>query len=94
MTVDRDRAEECALRMLGFLSAREEAFLDFLAQSGITLGELRARAGEPEVLAAVMDFILGDESLARDFCTDAGMGAEAVMRLRMALPGGAAPHWT
>ncbi|MGN6514993.1 MAG: DUF3572 domain-containing protein [Rhizomicrobium sp.] len=59
----------------------------FMALSGVGPGDLRARAGEPEFLAAVMDFLLSDEVLLTGFCDDASIDPKALQIARQALPG-------
>ena len=55
---------------------------------------LRARAGEPEFLASVLDFLMLDDAWVMRFCDGAGLAYEAPMQARAALPGGAPMHWT
>ena len=80
-------AEVLALEILEFLAESQEPLDLFAAESGITVDELRARAEAPDVLAAVMDFLLGHEDLAREFCTTRSLSAETLHRARRRLPG-------
>jgi hypothetical protein len=48
---------------------------------------VRTRASTPEFLAAVMDFLLAHEELAREFCATRSLGAETLHRARRRLPG-------
>lgn len=63
-----ETAETIALKALGHLAGAEEDFDRFLIVSGLDARSLQARAGEPEVLAAVLDFLLRNEALLVDFC--------------------------
>jgi Protein of unknown function (DUF3572) len=90
----QDSAQVLALGALGFLAGDDEAFGAFLSQAGTDAAGVRARAGEPELLAAVLDHLLADEPLLLAFCRASGHGPEPVLSARAALPGGAAPHWT
>lgn len=92
--IRQDSAHTLALQALGFLAARDEAFLAFLSLSGMDPASLRARASDPDMLAAVMDFLLSDESLIVAFCQETGHPLDAPARARAALPGGDVPHWT
>jgi hypothetical protein len=47
----------------------------FLSVSGLSPDDLRARTEKPELLSAVLDFILGEEALAREFCLAGGIEA-------------------
>ncbi|MCB5409860.1 DUF3572 domain-containing protein [Pseudogemmobacter faecipullorum] len=83
-----------ALQGLAWLAADEDRILPFLAQSGLLASELRSRAGEPEVLAAVLDFLLSDEAMLLSFCGDLGLNPAEIAPARAQLPGGDVPHWT
>ena len=80
-------AETLALKALTQLAGEPETLRRFLNLSGLELDELRARAAEPELLAAVLDFILGDEPTLTAFLTAEGIGASVVHAARAALPG-------
>ncbi len=78
-----------ALGVLAWAAAEGDALNDFLGFSGLDIDELRARAAEPELLAALMDFILGHEKYAAAVCAAEGLGAETLHAVRRALPGSA-----
>ncbi|MGD0144519.1 MAG: DUF3572 domain-containing protein [Rhizomicrobium sp.] len=82
-----EAAETIALKGLAYLAALPEDIARFLNISGIEAGELRARAGEPEFLAAVMDFLLADDTLLTGFCETEGLDPSDIHRARRALPG-------
>jgi hypothetical protein len=67
----RPRAETIALDGLAFLAGRPDDIARFLKNSGLDAAELRLRAGEPEVLRAVLDFLLTDDGLVTEFCGEA-----------------------
>lgn len=92
--IGQDLAEMLALRALGWLAGQEDVFLDFLAAGGLDVKSLRRRAGEPEVLGAVLDFILAEDERVLGFAAAAGLRPEDVVRARAALPGGRTAHWT
>lgn len=89
-----DAAETLALRALGWLVADEERSGVFLGASGLAHDDLRERAGDPEFLASVMDFLLADDAALIAFAEDVGVSPEAPLRARAALPGGDLPNWT
>lgn len=89
----QDDADAVALKALGFLAERPDTLGRFLDMSGLDVDGLRAAAGAPETLAAVMDFVMSDESLAAEFCVNHGLSPEAFAAARAALPGGDAPFW-
>lgn len=90
----REQAEAVALEALGWLAADDELVGGFLGATGLDAGDLRAAAGSPEFLGAVLDFILADDATVVAFAAQAGLKPEQVMAVRAALPGGDAPHWT
>lgn len=93
-TMKRDEAETVALRALGWILAEEGLRSAFLNASGVAPDDLRHRAGDPDFLLAVLDFLLSDDRHVVAFCTDAGLPMPAPMAARAALPGGAEYAWT
>lgn len=86
--------EALAQSALIWMARREEDFARFLAAAGLDAAQIRPRAQDPEFLGFVLDFVLGDETLARAFAEAEGLGPEDALRARAALPGGDAPFWT
>jgi hypothetical protein len=82
-------AETLTLKAFGFLVNSPAALDRFLAESGSDILNLRARAAEPEFLAAVMDFLLADDGVAGAFCDSEGIEPAMLHRARRALPGAA-----
>lgn len=82
-----ETAETIALQALGHLAGTEEDFARFLTISGLDAGSLKARTGEPEVLAAVLDFLLRNEALLVDFCQSGSIDARDVHRAHHLLGG-------
>ncbi|HSM94902.1 MAG TPA: DUF3572 domain-containing protein [Rhizomicrobium sp.] len=80
-------AEILALKGLAFLANSDEPLDRFMALSGAAADELRDRAGEPEFLAAVVDFLMSDEALLTGFCDSASIDPQDLQIARMALPG-------
>jgi predicted pyridoxine 5'-phosphate oxidase superfamily flavin-nucleotide-binding protein len=87
----QEAAETLALKALAWLAAMQDDIGRFLNISGIEAGELRERAGEPEFLAAVMDFLLADDKLLTGFCDAEGLDPKDIHRARRALPGAHEP---
>lgn len=90
----QDFAETLALRALAWLVGDEALLGAFLGASGIAADDLRRRAGEPEFLVSVLDFLLLDDATVVRFCDAAGYAYTDPMAARHALPGGAETHWT
>jgi hypothetical protein len=89
-----EAAQTLALQALGWIAADDEIFPNFMAATGANLGELRARAADPEFLAAVLDFLMQDDQWVIAFCDAAGQPYTAPQAARAALPGGAVINWT
>jgi len=68
-------AETLGLKALTWLAAQPEALTRFFSVSGLSASDLRARASEPDLLAAVVDYVLSQEALATEFCEDEGLPA-------------------
>lgn len=90
----QEAAETLALKAVAWLVSQEELRPVFLGASGLSETDLRTRLGEPELLAAVMDFLLMDDAWVISFCDAHGLAYEQIMQARGALPGGAVVHWT
>ena len=90
----RDMAEVVALEALAWILAQEDLAPLFLNATGIAPAALRARAEDPETLAAVLDFLLMDDAWVAGFCGARGLPMTRPAEARAALPGGAAPNWT
>ena len=64
--IRRESAQILGLQALAFVAADEDLLLPFLAQSGLGAGELRDRAEDPDLLGAVVDFLLADRDTYRE----------------------------
>ena len=76
-----------ALKALAFLAHSQEEIDRFVALSGVAPADLRDRADEPEILAAVLDFLLTDDTRVTGFCEEAGIDPRELHAARRALPG-------
>ncbi len=90
----QDMAETTALRALGWLAGNDDLFPLFLGATGASAGDVAVRAGEPEFLGAVLDFLLMDDAWVVAFCDAAGLAYSVPMQARAALPGGGQVNWT
>jgi hypothetical protein len=82
-----DAAETLALRALAWAAADGRALAAFLAASGLTIKGLREKAGEPELLAAFLDFVLAGDRTLEAMCAEAEFDAADLHEARRALPG-------
>ncbi len=89
-----EQAEIIALQALGWLAGNEELLPVFLGATGADGADLRARAGDAEFLASVLDFLLMDDQWVLECTSAIAEPPESLMRARMYLPGGDAVNWT
>lgn len=84
-TPSRDEAETLAIRGLGFLARDADRLGRFLTLTGIGPSELRAKAGDPGLLAAVLEHLLSDETLLLVFATEDAVPPAAIAAAHRAL---------
>jgi len=76
--LDSETAETIGLTALAFLAEDGSRLGRFLALTGLGPEELRAAPGSPRLLAAVLDYLLHDETLLLVFTSTAGMAPEMI----------------
>jgi hypothetical protein len=82
-----DAAETLALKGLAHIAADTESLGRFMVLAGLEPGDLRTRAHEPELLAAVMDFLLADDARLLAFCDAEGLTPVKAHAVRRTLAG-------
>ena len=83
-------SEAIALKALVYLANHQDDCERFFALSGLGADDLRSRAGEPDFLAGVLDFVLEDERLLLRFAESEGIQPEVPAMARRGLMGGQA----
>ncbi len=91
---EQDTAEALALEALGWIVSDDGLIAEFLAATGLSGPDLLKRAGDPELMAATVDFLLADDTRVIGFCAATGRAREAPGQARAFLAGGNDPHWT
>jgi hypothetical protein len=86
--MEKEKAETIGLQALAFLVKDEEILERFLTASGLTLQELKSRFHDSDLLGAVLDMILSDDTVLLAFCNSASLSPESIIRARRILPGG------
>ena len=84
-TIDQTQAEQIAVQALGFLARDPERLARFLALTGLGPETIRAAAGSPGFLAAVLDHVATDEGLLMALVKEIGEKPETVMKARAVL---------
>lgn len=83
----REDAEALGLNALAFLASDGARLTRFLQLTGLTPDDLRSVAGEPSTLGAVLDHLLGDQTLLMVFTAEAGIQPETVETARALITG-------
>lgn len=86
-TLTLDGAEALALKALTFLASDAARLERFLRLTGVEAADLRNRAAEPAMLAAVMDHLLADQTLLLVFAAEANVHPDNVEEARAILSG-------
>jgi Protein of unknown function (DUF3572) len=76
--LDLEGAETAGLAALAFLAGEPDRLGRFLALTGLGPDDLRAAAGSPAVLGAVLEHLLADESMLLMFAHNAGLAPESI----------------
>ena len=75
-------AESIAIEVLTFVAGNPARLDRFLALSGLGRDNLRAAAGEPRFLAAILDHLASDESLLLSFAANSGHAPATIAKAR------------
>ena len=92
--MQQDCAEMIAVQALGWLAGNDDLLGVFLGATGASVDDLRAQAGDPTFLGAVLEFVMNDDAWVMAFCNSTGLSYDAPMQARQSLPGGAQINWT
>lgn len=76
--MDRETAETIAAQGLAFLAEDRARLHHFLRATGLEPADLRARAGTPDMLLAVLEHLAGDESLLLVFAQARKLAPESI----------------
>lgn len=87
--MERSAAEILALDLLAHLASNSNALENFLTLTGSTFEDLRTRAGDAELLAAIVDFVLSDENFCAAYVETKKLDPKILLAARRALPGAA-----
>jgi len=85
--MNRTSAEILALEALSWTVEAGE-LAGFLNSSGLEIDDLRQRAGDQELLAAMLDYLLSKDALTKAFCDAKDIAPDDLHRARHLLPGG------
>lgn len=83
-----EEAQYLAIQALGFLGEEPERLERFMALTGITVDTLKREAGSRPMLVAVLQHLLGDESLLLTFAANSGADPASIARAHQELENG------
>ena len=86
-SLDRQAAEDIAVKALTLLTRDPERLARFLAITGLGPGTIRAAAGSPGFLRAVLDHVAGNEDLLINLASEMGISPETIGEARRVLAG-------
>ncbi len=81
----REDGQELAVAALSFLAQEPDRLSRFLDLCGLGPHNLRAAAADPGFLAAVLDYLLGDEPLLIGFAAQRNISPESIAAARRAM---------
>ncbi len=84
-TLDRPAAEDIAVKALTLLTRDQERLARFLALTGLGPDTIRAAAGSPGFLKAVLDHVAGHEDLLVSLADEMGTRPETIVEARRLL---------
>lgn len=87
-------AETVAAQALAWIAGSDDLMGVFMGATGLSVTDVQTRAGEPEFLASVLDFLMMDDAWVVGFCDAHSHGYDMPMLARQGLPGGDLPNWT
>jgi Protein of unknown function (DUF3572) len=83
--IANEHAEDLALRTLSYIVSDEERLNRFLAMTGLQPDTIRRAAASPDFLAAVLDYVAGDEPLLIALAQSLELKPERIMEARWTL---------
>ena len=86
-TLDRPAAEDIAVKALTLLIRDQERLARFLALTGLGPDTIRAAAGSPGFLRAVLDHVAGNENLLVSLADEMGTRPETIAEAHRLLAG-------
>lgn len=87
-------AETVAAEAFSWLTEDVERLNAFMAMTGASPADLVREINSPAFLGRVLDWLLTDDALIRDFCDSRGLPYAVPLQARQLLPGGDVRNWT
>jgi hypothetical protein len=87
-----EAAEAIAIQALAFLADDPKRLEHFVVETGMIPTAFRERGADPELLGAVMDYVLAFDDRLLNFAAFAQVKPASIVAARRSLPG-SAPEW-
>jgi hypothetical protein len=87
-------AETLAAQVFSWATEDAERLNAFMMMTGAAPADLVRNITSPGFLGTVLDFLLTDDVMIKDFCDTRGLPYTAPMQARAMLPGGDSWNWT
>ena len=94
MSFSQAQAEDLAIQALAWMADDPEVIGQFMGWSGADVDALIGAAEAPEMMLAVIDFILLRDEWVLGASAHLGIKPERFAAIRAAFPGGQETHWT
>ena len=94
MALKQEQAETLALGTLEWIANDPEVTGQFLGWSGASIDDLRNAGSSPELMLAILEFILLQDDWVIGASEHLGLPPEKFASIKFALPGGEEAHWT
>ncbi len=91
--MNKDQAEAIALDALGYIIQDAALRGRFLDLTGVDPSDLRGRLSDSSFLAAIIEFLLGDEACLLEFCSATEIDPQLPARAHTVLVGHTAAQW-
>lgn len=90
----RKSAETLAAQVFSWATEDADRLNAFMAMTGASPADLVRNITSPAFLGTVLDFLLTDDAMIKDFCDTRGLPYTAPKQARAMLPGGEIWNWT
>lgn len=68
--ISLDKAEEIALKALGWIAQTDDLMQVFLGSTGASLADVKAQMADRDFLGSVLDFLMLDDAWVTRFCDE------------------------
>lgn len=90
----RKAAELLAAEAFSWITEESSRLNEFMAMTGAAPADLVRNITSGSFLGTVLDFLLTNDAMIKDFCDSRGLAYTAPMQSRALLPGGESWNWT